>query len=258
MVLLHILLVFVFQERKGTAKLDYLRKIEQEIQEKWQKEKAFELDAPTTIGESTKWVSAVIKKDPVYCQSESVNLCLTMWIRNNSGCNCETVCERSPSRDTQEFLQVYFLHTISFWCNNEQPSFNRIVMLFFFCCGCWRRNTPCRCGWGSEHKDVVQTTYLQYQCVPDVISKFTSMFFSDTCWSHVDILLNPSFLISLQQKQVLCHLPLPLHEWPIAPWPHVQLVKVWGGFAFKSRQRWTLWNHSAYMTDPLDADIPQQ
>uniref|UniRef100_A0A671UVX0 Leucine--tRNA ligase, cytoplasmic n=1 Tax=Sparus aurata TaxID=8175 RepID=A0A671UVX0_SPAAU len=40
-------------ERKGTAKLDYLRKIEQEIQEKWQKEKAFELDAPTTIGEST-------------------------------------------------------------------------------------------------------------------------------------------------------------------------------------------------------------
>lgn len=74
MVLLHILLVFVFQERKGTAKLDYLRKIEQEIQEKWQKEKAFELDAPTTIGESTKWVSAVIKKDPVYCQSESVNL----------------------------------------------------------------------------------------------------------------------------------------------------------------------------------------
>lgn len=31
---------------------------------------------------------------------------------------------------------------------------------------------------------------------------------------------------SFQQKQVLCHLPLPLHEWPIAPRPHIQLVKV--------------------------------
>ncbi|XP_032388845.1 leucine--tRNA ligase, cytoplasmic [Etheostoma spectabile] len=40
-------------ERKGTAKLDFLRKIEIEIQEKWEKEKAFEQDAPTTVGEST-------------------------------------------------------------------------------------------------------------------------------------------------------------------------------------------------------------
>ncbi|KAM4546117.1 leucine--tRNA ligase, cytoplasmic [Odontesthes bonariensis] len=40
-------------ERKGTAKLDYLRKIELEIQEKWEKEKTFENDAPTTVGEST-------------------------------------------------------------------------------------------------------------------------------------------------------------------------------------------------------------
>ncbi|KAF7206202.1 leucyl-tRNA synthetase [Nothobranchius furzeri] len=40
-------------ERKGTAKLDYLRKIELEIQDKWEKERAFEKDAPTTIGEST-------------------------------------------------------------------------------------------------------------------------------------------------------------------------------------------------------------
>uniref|UniRef100_A0A3Q2T4B4 Leucine--tRNA ligase, cytoplasmic n=1 Tax=Fundulus heteroclitus TaxID=8078 RepID=A0A3Q2T4B4_FUNHE len=39
-------------ERKGTAKLDYLRKIELEIQEKWEKEKAFESDAPSTIGET--------------------------------------------------------------------------------------------------------------------------------------------------------------------------------------------------------------
>ncbi|XP_068186983.1 leucine--tRNA ligase, cytoplasmic-like [Antennarius striatus] len=40
-------------ERKGTAKLDFLKKIEREIQEKWEKEKSFEHDAPTTVGEST-------------------------------------------------------------------------------------------------------------------------------------------------------------------------------------------------------------
>uniref|UniRef100_A0A3P8W7G8 Leucine--tRNA ligase, cytoplasmic n=1 Tax=Cynoglossus semilaevis TaxID=244447 RepID=A0A3P8W7G8_CYNSE len=39
-------------ERKGTAKLDYLRKIEIDVQEKWEKEKAFEHDAPSTVGES--------------------------------------------------------------------------------------------------------------------------------------------------------------------------------------------------------------
>uniref|UniRef100_A0A8C7Z0M3 Leucine--tRNA ligase, cytoplasmic n=1 Tax=Oryzias sinensis TaxID=183150 RepID=A0A8C7Z0M3_9TELE len=39
--------------RKGTAKLDYLRKIELDIQEKWEKEKTFERDAPTTVGESS-------------------------------------------------------------------------------------------------------------------------------------------------------------------------------------------------------------
>lgn len=47
-------LFVVFQERKGTAKLDFLKKIELEMQEKWEKEKAFENDAPTTVGESTK------------------------------------------------------------------------------------------------------------------------------------------------------------------------------------------------------------
>lgn len=46
--------LFVFQERKGTAKLDFLRKIELEMQEKWEKAKAFEKDAATTVGESTK------------------------------------------------------------------------------------------------------------------------------------------------------------------------------------------------------------
>ncbi|XDV39280.1 hypothetical protein PO909_008541, partial [Leuciscus waleckii] len=40
-------------ERKGTAKLDFLRKIEEEVQQKWEKEKLFETDAPTTIGGST-------------------------------------------------------------------------------------------------------------------------------------------------------------------------------------------------------------
>ncbi|XP_053187025.1 leucine--tRNA ligase, cytoplasmic-like [Scomber japonicus] len=40
-------------ERKGTAKLDFLRKIELEIQDKWEKEKAFECNAPATVGEST-------------------------------------------------------------------------------------------------------------------------------------------------------------------------------------------------------------
>lgn len=40
-------------ERKGTAKLDFLRKIELDIQEKWEKEKTFEHNAPTTIGETT-------------------------------------------------------------------------------------------------------------------------------------------------------------------------------------------------------------
>uniref|UniRef100_A0A7N6F8H2 Leucine--tRNA ligase, cytoplasmic n=1 Tax=Anabas testudineus TaxID=64144 RepID=A0A7N6F8H2_ANATE len=37
-------LFILIQERKGTAKLDFLRKIEQEIQEKWEREKTFEQD----------------------------------------------------------------------------------------------------------------------------------------------------------------------------------------------------------------------
>uniref|UniRef100_A0A8C7LFK3 leucine--tRNA ligase n=1 Tax=Oncorhynchus kisutch TaxID=8019 RepID=A0A8C7LFK3_ONCKI len=40
-------------ERKGTAKLDFLRKIEEDMQQKWEKERTFDCDAPTTIGEST-------------------------------------------------------------------------------------------------------------------------------------------------------------------------------------------------------------
>ncbi|RXN26704.1 leucine--tRNA cytoplasmic [Labeo rohita] len=41
------------QERKGTAKLDFLRKIEKEVQQKWEQDKVFEIDAPTTVGEDT-------------------------------------------------------------------------------------------------------------------------------------------------------------------------------------------------------------
>lgn len=37
-----------FQERKGTAKLDFLRKIELDTQQKWEKDKVFECDAPVT------------------------------------------------------------------------------------------------------------------------------------------------------------------------------------------------------------------
>lgn len=44
----------VLQERKGTAKVDFLKKIELEVQEKWEKEKAFEHDVPTTVGESSR------------------------------------------------------------------------------------------------------------------------------------------------------------------------------------------------------------
>lgn len=33
-------------ERKGTFKVDFLKKIEREVQEKWEREKAFEFDAP--------------------------------------------------------------------------------------------------------------------------------------------------------------------------------------------------------------------
>lgn len=43
-----------FQERKGTAKLDFLRKIEEEVQQKWEQEKIFETDAPATSEENTK------------------------------------------------------------------------------------------------------------------------------------------------------------------------------------------------------------
>lgn len=40
-------------ERKGTAKLDFLRKIEEEVQKKWEQDKIFEVDAPTTAEEIT-------------------------------------------------------------------------------------------------------------------------------------------------------------------------------------------------------------
>ncbi|XP_052444280.1 leucine--tRNA ligase, cytoplasmic [Carassius gibelio] len=41
-------------ERKGTAKLDFLRKIEEEVQKKWEQDKVFEIDAPTTSEDNTE------------------------------------------------------------------------------------------------------------------------------------------------------------------------------------------------------------
>lgn len=43
-----VLLFFVSQERKGTAKVDFLKKIEKEIQQKWDDERVFEANAPDT------------------------------------------------------------------------------------------------------------------------------------------------------------------------------------------------------------------
>lgn len=40
-------------ERKGTAKLDFLKKIEEEVQQKWEQDKLFENEAPATIVENT-------------------------------------------------------------------------------------------------------------------------------------------------------------------------------------------------------------
>lgn len=51
---MYVLFPMSFQERKGTAKLDFLRKIELEIQAKWESDKTFESDAATTIGESAQ------------------------------------------------------------------------------------------------------------------------------------------------------------------------------------------------------------
>lgn len=35
-------------DRKGTFKVEYLQKIEQEVQQKWESTKIFEIDAPST------------------------------------------------------------------------------------------------------------------------------------------------------------------------------------------------------------------
>ena len=42
--------------RKGTAKLNELLEIERRVQERWAKEKAFEVDAPEPGSEEEKWV----------------------------------------------------------------------------------------------------------------------------------------------------------------------------------------------------------
>lgn len=47
------LLLCVSQERKGTAKVDFLKKIEKEIQQKWDEERVFEIDASDR--QNQKW-----------------------------------------------------------------------------------------------------------------------------------------------------------------------------------------------------------
>lgn len=49
---LKVFFVCFHQERKGTAKLDFLRKIETDIQKKWEEENAFESDAPVVEAET--------------------------------------------------------------------------------------------------------------------------------------------------------------------------------------------------------------
>lgn len=44
-------------ERKGTAKLNEMLDIERQIQERWKKERVFELDAPLPDSLENKWVS---------------------------------------------------------------------------------------------------------------------------------------------------------------------------------------------------------
>jgi len=41
-------------ERKGTAKVDFLKKIEKEIQQKWDTEKVFEVDASNVENQTSK------------------------------------------------------------------------------------------------------------------------------------------------------------------------------------------------------------
>ena len=45
--------------RKGTAKLNELLDIEQKVQERWEQEKIFEIDAPEPGSEEAKWVNVI-------------------------------------------------------------------------------------------------------------------------------------------------------------------------------------------------------
>ncbi len=49
---------FITMERKGTAKLRELLEIERNIQEKWEKEQVFSVDAPPPGSAESKWVLA--------------------------------------------------------------------------------------------------------------------------------------------------------------------------------------------------------
>lgn len=203
---------------------------------------------------------------------DSVNPLSHTWPRNGSICSCKTVCGEGNSHRlpysgmSDQFLQVYFFQLISSWCNYKHLllliGYSRICNVVF-CCLWGKRNKPCKCGWSFKLQScaVIQgepLTLLVALCYFPV---------HGTLLGKIDQIWNPfglnyifwlAVFFSFQQKQVLCHLPLPLHEWPIAPRPHVQLVKMRGKFACKSRQRCALRNElfqSAAVTDAWDANI---
>lgn len=72
---------------------------------------------------------------------------------------------------------------------------------------------------------IKQLRYQGMQCSLKTAVKIKSQYLCVFC-----IRLPPNTILtalfSLQQKQVLCYLPLSLHEWPIAPRSHVQFVKM--------------------------------
>ncbi|MBN3302563.1 SYLC protein, partial [Amia calva] len=68
-------------ERKGTAKLDFIKKIEREIQQKWDKEKVFELDAPSPDSGNDRFLSDIYLNEDTFIVFKvffpaRINLCL--------------------------------------------------------------------------------------------------------------------------------------------------------------------------------------
>lgn len=79
--------------------------------------------------------------------------------------------------------------------------------------------------------------------------------FSDSCWSHLYILRDPSFFVFLPAKTSTLSPSLTLTwmaDCTLATRSACQSVR-W----VCVQKRSTLWNHSAHTTDTWDADIPQ-